>query len=272
MNMSLDHSGEKSRGRRRILGPRSLHLQVQVTRRRVMTPARPAGSLAVVVPMSSAGPSAVPEGAFTEGLPSLEVRWIFPGQLDTAVAGWFSGFQPEAESREDAYLLDPGLGGLSVKVRAGRALEVKMFLGSPGILELPGRARGRMQYWRKWSFPFSPLSLDTVDPGGWRRVRKQRQVIWFSPAGERIARAPAVPAQSGPSARCAAEITELRLPHQGLGHQEWWSLGLEATGPADSLRHGLEATAALVITQALPGGADLRIDDSRSYADWLRSR
>ena len=140
--------------------------------------------------------SAVPEGAFTEGLPSLEVRWIFPGQLDTAVAGWFSGFQPEAESREDAYLLDPGLGGLSVKVRAGRALEVKMFLGSPGILDFPGRARGRMQYWRKWSFPFSPLSLDTIDPGGWRRVRKQRQVIWFSPAGERIARAPAVPART----------------------------------------------------------------------------
>ena len=237
-----------------------------------MTSAWPAGTLAVVVPMSSAVPSAVPEGAFIEGLPSLEVRWIFPGQLDTAGAGWFSGFQPEAESREDAYLLDPGMGGLSVKVRAGRALDVKMFLGSPGILDLPGRARGRMQYWRKWSFPFSPLSLDTIDPAGWRRVRKRRQVIWFSPAGERIARARAVPAQAGQEARCAVELTELDVQDQGLQHGEWWSLGLEATGPAESLRHGLEATAALVITQALPGGMDLRIDESRSYADWLRSR
>jgi len=228
-----------------------------------MTPAWPAGTLAVVVPMTSA----VPEGAFVEGLPSLEVRWIFPGQLDTAVAGWFSGSQPEAESREDAYLLDPGMGGLSVKVRAGQALDVKMFLGSPGILDLPGRARGRLQYWRKWSFPFSPLGLATSDPGGWRRVRKQRRVTWFSPAGEQIARAPSIPGQAGPQARCAVELTEVRLQHQ-----DWWSLGLEATGPAESLRHGLEATAALVFAQALPGGVDLRIDDSRSYADWLRTR
>lgn len=228
-----------------------------------MPPARPAGTLAMVVPMTSA----VPEGAFIEGLPSLEVRWIYPGRLDTAVAGWFSGSRPETESREDAYLLDPDTGGLSVKVRAGRALEVKMFLGSPGILDLPGRARGRMQHWRKWSFPFSPLSLDDSDRDGWRRVRKQRRTAWFTPAGERIARDPALPGHADGDPRCAVELTELRFQYQ-----DWWSLGLEATGPAESLRHGLEATAALVFTRALPGGVDLRIDDSRSYAEWLRSR
>ena len=228
-----------------------------------MTPARPAGTLAVVVLMVGA----VPEGASIEGLASLEVRWIFPGQLDTAVAGWFPGSRPESESREDVYLLDPGLGGLSVKVRASRALEVKMFLGSPGILDLPGRARGRLQYWRKWSFPFSPLSLENIDLGGWRRVRKQRRVTWFSSAGEQIAPAPAVPGQASRQARCAVELTEVRFQHQ-----DWWSLGLEATGPVESLRHGLEATASLVFAQALPGGVDLRIDDSRSYADWLRTR
>jgi hypothetical protein len=70
-----------------------------------------------------------------------------------------------------------------------------------------------------------------------------------------------------PRARCAVELTELRVEHQ-----DWWSLGLEATGPAGALRHGLEATAALVFSGALPDGVDLRIDDSRSYADWLRSR
>ena len=231
-----------------------------------MTPARPAGTLAVVVLMVGA----VPEGASIEGLDSLEVRWIFPGQLDTAVAGWFPGSQPEpesepeSESREDVYLLDPGLGGLSVKIRASRALEVKMFLGSPGILDLPGRARGRLQYWRKWSFPFSPLSLENIDPGGWRRVRKQRRVTWFSPAGEQIAPAPAAPGQASLQARCAVELTEVRFQHQ-----DWWSLGLEATGPDDLLGPVLGAAAALVFTQPLPSGVDLGVRDSTSYAEWL---
>ena len=47
--------------------------------------------------------------------------------------------------------------GLSVKVRGGGALEVKAYRGSPGILEVAGRARGRLEAWHKWSFPFSPL-------------------------------------------------------------------------------------------------------------------
>ena len=37
-----------------------------------------------------------------------------------AVAEWFAGFPSEVESREDAYLLDPDLGGLSVKIRGGQ--------------------------------------------------------------------------------------------------------------------------------------------------------
>ena len=65
------------------------------------------------------------------------------------------------ESREDTYLLEPRLGGLSVKVRGGGALEVKAYRGCPGMLEVAGRARGRLESWQKWSFPFRPLS-----PGG----------------------------------------------------------------------------------------------------------
>jgi hypothetical protein len=77
----------------------------------------------------------------SEAVLSLEVRWIFPGQLETAVARWFARFPATTESREDSYLLDPHLPGLSVKVRAGRALEVKVYRGSPGTLQVPGRAR-----------------------------------------------------------------------------------------------------------------------------------
>ena len=38
--------------------------------------------------------------------------------------------------------------------------------------------------------------------------------------------------------------------------QDWWSLGFEATGPRDLLRSELEATAALVFAEALPGGVE----------------
>jgi hypothetical protein len=46
----------------------------------------------------TAGP---PESPVTEGVRSLEVRWIFPGKLDTAVVRWFGRFPTETQSRED---------------------------------------------------------------------------------------------------------------------------------------------------------------------------
>ena len=66
------------------------------------------------------------ESAVTEALRSLEVRWIFSGLLQTAAARWFGRYPARTESREDTYLLDPELRGLSVKVRGGGALEVKV--------------------------------------------------------------------------------------------------------------------------------------------------
>ena len=188
---------------------------------------------------------------------SLEVRWILPGQLDMAMAEWFGAFPSEMELREDAYILDPDLDGLSVKVRASQALELKAFHGSPGILDFRGRARGRMQYWRKWSVPFRPRSQNGGDPDGWRRVRKQRRTSRFSLIRGQIATPAGAP-------QCAVELTEIRVHDQ-----DWWSLGLEATGPADQLRAGLQATAAVVFTRSLPGGVELRMEDSMSYAEWL---
>ena len=78
--------------------------------------------------------AAARESPAIEGFRSLEVRWILPGQVGTAIAGWFGRFPAEVATREDSYLLDPALRGLSVKFRADRALEVKVYHGSPGIL------------------------------------------------------------------------------------------------------------------------------------------
>ena len=40
-----------------------------------------------------------PESPVTEAVRSLEVRWIFPGQLEATVARWFARFPATVESR-----------------------------------------------------------------------------------------------------------------------------------------------------------------------------
>jgi hypothetical protein len=85
--------------------------------------------------------AAQPGDPVTGGARSLEVRWIFPGQPGNAVAGWWERFPAGVESREDTYLFHPHLCGLSVKLRAGEALEVKVYRGSPGILDVVGGLR-----------------------------------------------------------------------------------------------------------------------------------
>jgi hypothetical protein len=206
--------------------------------------------------------AARPGDLVTGGVGSLEVRWIFCGPLEAAVAGWFGRFPAEMDSREDTYLLDPDMPGLSVKVRAGGALEVKVYRGSQGILDVPGRARGHLQAWQKWSFPFGPARRAGGDLAGWRTVRKRRRISRFSvTAGEVVAPVPGLAGE----AMCAVELTEV---HARGG--AWWSLGFEATGPADLLRSGLEHAAELVFAQALPGGMQMGTDESRSYSQWLR--
>ena len=205
-----------------------------------------------------------PESSVTDGIRTLEVRWIFPGELESAVAGWFGRFTAGTESREDTYIVNPHLPGLSVKIRAGGTLEVKVYRGSPGILDVAGRARGHMESWQKWSFPFGLPSQGGGEAAGWRLVHKRRRIGWFSQAsGPVLARVPALDEEPG----CAVELTEIRTRGEA-----WWSLGFEATGPADLLRGELEATAALVFAESPPGGAELGTEDSRSYAEWLWRR
>jgi hypothetical protein len=205
-----------------------------------------------------------PASPVTEGVCSLEVRWFFPGQLETAVAEWFGRFPAETQSREDTYLLNPQLRGLSVKVRGGAALEVKVYRGSPGILYLPRCARGRMESWQKWSFPIAALRQDSDDLASWRPVRKRRRITRFSLASRPVStQAPGL----GQEPQCAVELTEVRT-----SGRDWWTLGFEATGPDDLLPRALQATAALVFAPALPGSVEPGTDESRSYIEWLRQR
>jgi hypothetical protein len=203
--------------------------------------------------------AAQPQSLDRQGIRSLEVRWILRGQLPGAVKNWFGRFPTEAMALEDAYLLDPHLPGLSVKVRAGRELGVKVYGGCPGLLEVPGRARGRLQSWQKWSFPHGPASPSSGDSAGWRLVSKQRRISFFAQDTEMGS--PWLDEPPG----CAVELTTV-----DLRGEPWWTLCFEATGSTDALRRELDAAAALVFADTLPGSVELGIDDSQSYAQWLR--
>jgi hypothetical protein len=190
------------------------------------------------------------------------VRWILPGLLDPAVAGWFGRFPAEAAARQDAYLVDPELPGLSVKVRGGAALEVKVYHGSPGPFEMSGRSLGRTESWQKWSFPLTSFSQDGGGLAGWRLIRKRRRIIRFRLAGGRVVAAIAGPATEP---RCAVELTEIDVGAEIY----WWSLGFEATGPEGLLGSVLRGSAALVFAQAPPGQLGLGMNCCQSYAQWL---
>jgi hypothetical protein len=189
------------------------------------------------------------------------VRWILPGLLEPAVAGWFGRFPAEVAARQDAYLVEPELRGLSVKVRGGAALEVKVYHGSPGLFEMSGRALGRTESWQKWSFPLTSFRQDGGGPAGWKLIRKRRRIIRFQLAGGRVvAASPGLLMESG----CAVELTDIDAEGRAF-----WSLGFEATGPAGLLGSVLRDSAALVFAQAPPGQVDLGIHCCQSYAQWL---
>lgn len=200
-------------------------------------------------------------------LSTAEVRWILPGPLAAGTARWFARYPAGMESREDAYLIHPVLRGLSVKIRAGRLLEVKAYEGSLGILDAAGRARGRIESWRKWSFPFGALGPGNAGPPSWAVVQKRRWISQFLRRGGRLTPEILLPVDRPKQASesvCAVELTEVRS-----GGKTWWSLGFEATGPVDLLRRTLQDTAALIFAQAPPGDVGFDLGHCQSYAEWL---
>lgn len=192
---------------------------------------------------------------------SPEVRWIVPGQLPSAMLEWFARFPAGTETRQDAYLLQPRLRGLSVKLRDGSALDVKSYLGSPGVLDLPGGGRGRLESWRKWSFPSGLPGPGGADLPGWVVVGKTRCGSWF-PLASRPDLAQVRPPAA--VAGCMAELTEV-----WVRGEQWWSVGFEAAGPVRLRRGALEHAAGLVFARALPPEVQFSLENSQSYAHWL---
>ena len=201
-----------------------------------------------------------PESPITEGLRSLEVRWIFPGRLEAA-AGWFGfgRFPAETETRLDTYLLHPPLRELSVKIRGSRALEVKVYGGSPGLPPGARAGPGPHGILAEAVVPLQPAQPRHPRLDGGPQETAHQLVL----TGQRTDGGPR-PRTWNQQPLCEVELTEVRT---SSGH--WWTLGLEATGPVGRLRGILEAAAALVFAHALPEGVEPGLDECRSYAQWL---
>jgi hypothetical protein len=196
--------------------------------------------------------------------PRLEARWIRPGPMDVAMLEWFARFPQTEESRVDQYLLNPDLDVLSVKIRAGRALEVKSYLGSRGVLAVRGPAECKLESWQRWSFPLGSVTGGGPDLTDWCSVRKVRHLSYFDAShGTLTATSP----EPDLEPRCGVELTEV-----AVRGQQWWTLGFEATGAADALRDLVERTAALVFDRPLPGDLRLSLADAGSYSEWLRKQ
>ena len=196
--------------------------------------------------------------------PTLEVRWIRPGALTGSMIDWFGAFGGEVEHREDDYLIGERIRGMSVKIRGGARLELKVAGGTRGVLEVKGRAAGQMESWQKWSFPLpSGLAGDIGSPA-WVTVGKVRHIRRFSHTD-------GAPFEQSPdeidAPSCSVELTDV-----SVDDEPWWTLGFEATGPAEALQGTIDAAAASVFGDPIPDTEELTATDSMSYTEWLRTR
>ena len=200
---------------------------------------------------------------------SLEVRWITPGPLTPAMREWFARFPARTETRDDAYLLQPRLPGLAVKLRQGSVLDLKALVGSPEPIELPHGGRGTLELWRKWSFSgddYLPGDTSGDAAPGWITVHKKRTGTWFPLAsGDATAPRDRLAATTG----CAVELTEIRI-----GAEHYASVGLEARGAPELMLPALKHAAGLLFAVTPPPGTgfSFSLDDSQTYAEWLHRR
>ena len=194
--------------------------------------------------------------------PRLEVRWIRRGRLDAPLLDWFARFPFSTESRVDHYLTDPDFDGLSVKVRGGQTLEVKVRHGVLGDLVVPDRAWGLLETWQRFSFTDRAARWQSLGSPAWTAVSKVRRMTFFDGAGEAVARSHSTESVTG----CAVELSDVTT-----SGRRWWTLGLESTGPESALGHFLSTTAETLFSVSLPAGLDLTQDESGSYNRWLRT-
>jgi hypothetical protein len=193
--------------------------------------------------------------------PTAEVRWFVEGPLPDPVARWFRAVAGDHfwEERTDRYVRPMSADGLGVKGRTGN-LEVKRLAEVVGTEALGADAVGRVECWRKWSFPLASDAALRDGAGDWVPVAKRRQKGTFAVREDRVERVRRE-ARMGPG--CSLEVAEV-----GAEERTWWSVSLEAFGSYDEsvLTELLRRVAGHVFAEP---PFDLTAAHSMSYPAWL---
>ncbi|MDX1418885.1 MAG: hypothetical protein R3181_02865 [Rubricoccaceae bacterium] len=187
---------------------------------------------------------------------TAEVRWFLRGPLPEAAVRWFEAVAGDRawEERTDRYVRTAAT-DLGVKWREGR-VEAKRRTATLGEARLADEAAGRVERWRKWSYPTDEAAPATDD---WVAVHKRRMNRPF--AVEDGVRP--IESEADAEAGCSLEVSEARV-----AGAVWWSICFEAWGTDEAaLPDALRRTAA----QAFGGGVPIPLPAARAmgYPAWL---
>jgi len=180
-------------------------------------------------------------------LRTLEMRWFKQGKIPTLISEWFQQKCPGTilggtETRTDWYLqpIAP-CNDLNIKFRQGR-IEVKWREKQLTSVALHPQGEGRMEQWVKWLCEAESLQEFDPQDSAWVAVTKARLQRQWKLSSE---------------AFCNVELTQLNVKDQN-----WWTLGLESTGDAQSLSEIAQA-----VSQTCP--ETFTQTDAAAYPYWL---
>jgi hypothetical protein len=184
---------------------------------------------------------------------SLELRWFMPGAIPAPLLEAFeSGGSVVAERRRDAYWPIRRM-DIGVKRRNGGPVEMKV-RRSARPWDLPSGSAVVSEQWDKWR----PRRLSLDRPTDvWLEVEKTLWTRTFAPAGKEVGGR-----SDGRTPRCEVELAGVTV-----ASSTWWTVALEATGPArlrpSVLRATFDQLWAPTFERWLEGGVNA------GYPEWL---
>lgn len=200
---------------------------------------------------------------------SAEIRWFWPNLPPAGLRAWFCEAGADwcaaggGNKRIDEYLSDPGQAELGIKRRGGKSgVEIKGLVSvvRDGLAQPP--FAGSVEIWTKWTSERLDLgTLATIGTTKRRWLRKFDSAV--TPAREVALYAAEKPLEGRlPDEGCNVELTEVTLP----GGPVWWTLGFEAFGSIETVRHSLAAAAERLSERRPPS---LERGFLASYPAWL---